>query len=69
MNHSERPYLSYLLRLWRAAGDGDTVWRSSLQPAVSGERRHFATLEKLFAYLKQETGALSPEEQERSERK
>jgi hypothetical protein len=43
-------YRSYLLRLWRADGDGEPVWRASLEDAVSGERRGFATVEALAPF-------------------
>jgi hypothetical protein len=40
---------SYLLRLWRAGGDGS--WRASLQSIPSGERHMFADLDSLLAFL------------------
>jgi hypothetical protein len=40
---------SYLLRLWRAGGDGG--WRASLQSIPSGERHMFADLDSLLAFL------------------
>jgi len=63
----ERPdYLSYLLRLWRAGGDGGscgmeekTVWRASLQSPQTGERIGFASLEELFDFLRRQTGVAS----------
>lgn len=49
------PYLSYLLRLWQTT-DGDvTIWRASLDSPGTGERRSFASLEALFAFLEKET--------------
>jgi hypothetical protein len=61
----EQPdYLSYLLRLWRDTGDAGprqvkpkTAWRASLQRSLAGERRAFANLEELFAFLRQQTDA------------
>jgi hypothetical protein len=54
----ERPdYLSYMLRMWRAREDKREVWRASLQSPQSGERVSFRTLEALFAFLRQQTGA------------
>jgi hypothetical protein len=51
----ERPYLSYLLRLWRT-GTGETwTWRASLEDARTGERQGFASLNLLFAFLENET--------------
>jgi hypothetical protein len=40
---------SYLLRIWRAGGDGG--WRASLQSIPAGERHMFADLESLLAFL------------------
>jgi hypothetical protein len=53
----KRPaYRSYLLRLWRAS-DGDLpIWRASLEDPHTGERRGFAGLEQLFAFLDHELG-------------
>jgi hypothetical protein len=55
---SEEPamYHSYLLRLWRSS-QSNAVWRASLESAQSGERRAFADLESLFAFLEAQTGA------------
>jgi hypothetical protein len=49
-------YQSYLLRLWRAYNHGQAVWRASLESAQTGERHSFADLESLFAFLEQQTG-------------
>jgi hypothetical protein len=48
----EPTYFSYLLRIWRVADGEQPVWRASLENPVSGERRGFATLEELFAFLR-----------------
>jgi hypothetical protein len=55
---SEEPamYHSYLLRLWRSS-QSNAVWRASLESAQSGERRAFADLARLFAFLRAQTGA------------
>lgn len=54
---SERPaYLSYLLRLWRAPNGDDQPWRASLQDTMTGERRGFADLEALCAFLHTQIG-------------
>ena len=45
---------SYLLRLWMADVNGKRVWRISLEDPFSGERRGFASLEDLCAYLDKE---------------
>ncbi len=44
-------YQSYLLRLWRADGDGAPLWRAALEDTLSGERYGFATVEALAAFL------------------
>lgn len=50
-------YIAYLLRLWETS-DGDAqIWRASLEIPATGERRGFASLEELFAYLQDEAGA------------
>lgn len=51
----QRGYLSYLVRVWQTR-DGDTaVWRASLESPGSGERRNFASLDALVAYLYEQT--------------
>jgi hypothetical protein len=46
---SREEHWSYLLRLWRAGGDGG--WRASLQSIPAGERHMFADLESLLTFL------------------
>jgi hypothetical protein len=41
-------YRSYLLRVWLAA---DARWRATLEDVRTGERRAFATLALLLAFL------------------
>jgi hypothetical protein len=60
----ERRRLSYLLRLWQAEQEGAVVWRASLESASDrfgrpGERRGFASLAELYAFLEQETVAVN----------
>ena len=51
-----RRYRAYLLRLWLAEGDdGRPVWRAALEDARSGERRGFADLVRLCAFLEAQT--------------
>ena len=50
-------YLSYLLRLWRARGEVDS-WRASLESPLTGERLGFGSLDELFSFLREQTGAL-----------
>jgi hypothetical protein len=47
--------LSYLLRLWPVQQAGQTVWRASLENPHTGEQLGFATLERLFAFLEDQT--------------
>ena len=62
MSKEQPDYLSYLLRLWRDAGDGPrqmkpgAAWRASLQRSLAGERRIFGSLDELFAFLRRQTG-------------
>jgi hypothetical protein len=49
-------YLSYLLRIWRAGGEGP-AWRASLDDVTTGERRAFGSLEGLFAFLRERAAA------------
>jgi hypothetical protein len=46
-----RRYESYLLRLWESDEAGQLIWRASLESTDTGERRGFADLASLFAYL------------------
>lgn len=48
-------YFSYLLRLWETENEAQSVWRVSLELPATGERRGFASLDELFAYLMRET--------------
>jgi hypothetical protein len=51
----QRRYRAYLLRLWQADdADGCLVWRASLEDARTGERRGFADLSRLCAFLEQQ---------------
>jgi hypothetical protein len=56
---AERRRLSYLLRLWQTEQKGTLVWRASLESAHTRERRGFANLAALYAFLEQETAAVS----------
>ncbi len=43
-----RGYRAYLLRLWQVRG---THWRASIEDPHTGERRMFASVELLAAFL------------------
>jgi len=55
MAEEGRRYISYLLRLWQVQGQEGLVWRASLEHASTGERRGFASLAELLAFLEEET--------------
>jgi hypothetical protein len=55
MNRNDRPYTSYLLRLWQIQGDQGPVWRASLENPQTGERQGFATMQDLFTFLTEQT--------------
>jgi hypothetical protein len=55
-----RRYESYLLRLWESDEAGQLVWRASLESADTGERRGFADLDSLLAYLETVCQTLLP---------
>ena len=53
-----RRYRAYLLRLWQVDGDdGHPVWRAALEDARTGERRGFADLARLCAFLEEQTSS------------
>ena len=53
----ETIYLAFLLRVWQANSDDETVWRASLEDPHTGERHAFASLEALYTFLGTETRA------------
>jgi hypothetical protein len=59
MANERRHYIAYLLRLWRPDGDDRSAWHASLEDPHTGERRGFADLESLFAFLKEQIDAAS----------
>jgi hypothetical protein len=66
-------YLSYLMRLWRAADEhGKPVWHATLEAPVTREMHTFADLMSLFAFLRGQTdgvlGRDGKQEAESSER-
>ena len=48
-------YKAYLLRLWYASETDGAKWRASLENAHTGERRGFADLPGLLAFLAEHT--------------
>ena len=59
MSEQRVRYQSYLLRLWRVPGESG-AWQASLEDPQTGERRGFASLDALCAFLRRQTG-LAPE--------
>jgi hypothetical protein len=55
MAQEPRQYHAYLLRLWWVNHNGQAGWRASLEEPHTGVRHGFATLEQLFAFIKQQT--------------
>ncbi len=55
----QRRYISYLLRLWQTGNNRECAWRTSLESAHTGERRGFANLAELFAFLEKEVGRVA----------
>ena len=55
MTTGQRRYLAYMLRLWQVDSGEEPVWRASLESPHTGERRSFANLEMLFAFLEEHT--------------
>lgn len=55
MLEKQRRYQSYLLRLWAAGEEENTIWRASLEDPLTGQRRGFASLDDLFDFLRQQT--------------
>ena len=54
MTTQEPRYLAYLLRLWQVRDNEEMIWRASLEDPHTGERRGFAALEMLFAFLREQ---------------
>jgi hypothetical protein len=57
MIDSQRTYHAYLLRLWRVNSGRSTVWHASLEDSRTGERKGFADLPGLWAFLEEQTRA------------
>lgn len=67
MHKPSKPYVAYLLRLWRAREVRDT-WRISLEEAQTHELHGFANLEEVFAFLQQAVEGEGAEEEASSPR-
>ena len=58
MSRQRRRYVSYLLRLWQTQREGALVWHASLESPTTGQRRGFANVADLCAFLEQETAPI-----------
>ena len=61
MPTASRPYLSYLLRLWRMEDGDQPQWRAALEDPRTGQQIGFASLEALFIFLRKETLKQAPD--------
>jgi hypothetical protein len=52
---NQKRYRSYLLRLWQIDAQGESGWRASLEDPHTGEQLGFGNLERLFAFLIDQT--------------
>jgi hypothetical protein len=55
MADTQGRYRAFLLRLWQERNGGEWVWRASLEDAHSNVRKGFPDLERLCAFLKEQT--------------
>ena len=55
MTDDKRAYQAYLLRLWRVNTGCAMVWHASLEDSRTGERKGFADLHALLAFLEEQT--------------
>ena len=60
MSDEPDAYQSYVVRLWRVRHRGEWQWRVSLEGPSRGERKCFAGLEPLFAYLSEQCDRQAP---------
>jgi hypothetical protein len=58
MIDDQRTYHAYLLRLWRVNSGRSTVWHASLEDSRTGERKGFADLPGLLAFLEEQTNTV-----------
>jgi len=47
-------YMAFLLRLWRVDEVDGVQWRASLEEPNTGERRGFADIDRLCAFLEEQ---------------
>jgi hypothetical protein len=61
MSDEPDAYQTYVLRLWRARCQGKWQWRGSLECPRTAERRWFADLEQLFAFVSERCHSQTPD--------
>jgi hypothetical protein len=54
MTDQSPDYRAFLLRLWRVDEVDGVQWRASLEEPNTGERRGFASIERLCAFLEEQ---------------
>ena len=59
MAREQQGYVAYLLRFWQMSSGASAVWRASLDDPRTGERKGFADLASLFAFLRDQLGESS----------
>ena len=64
MDRELSDYISYLLRVWQTSDEENVAWRASLESPHTGERIGFANLDKLFTFLRQQTGAVDDSDED-----
>lgn len=55
-------YTSFLVRLW-AESDADRDWVAQVELIPSGDRRSFASLDELLAFIRAQLGERAPASQ------
>jgi hypothetical protein len=55
-----KPTLVFLIRLWPAENGGEPAWQASVESVSTGERRVFACLDDLIAFLRQQVVQAEP---------
>jgi hypothetical protein len=62
MSTAALPQLIYVVRLWSSDSPTETVWRSTVQNPITGERHVFASLDEFFAFIEETTRAATTAE-------
>jgi hypothetical protein len=57
-NREDANYISFLLRLYRVHDKEGPVWRISLEPSLTGERKGFGNLDEFVEFLRQQMGMM-----------